>query len=75
MKLSKKEEHQLQLCLERVRDCQFRLSDCREFLVKRGWIINGLPDAIQNGYEALERTESLIMEIQKGNFAIRQQMD
>lgn len=75
MKLSKKEEHQLQLCLESVRDCQFRLSDCREFLVKRGWIINGLPDAIQDGYEALERTESLIMEIQKGNFAIRQQMD
>ena len=59
-RLNKKEEKQLYICLQRVRDTYLRLSENRKTLCRRGYIIESLSDALSDSVKVLKNAETLI---------------
>ena len=59
-RLNKKEEKQLYICLERVLDTRLRLSENRETLCRRGYIIESLSDVLSDSVKVLKNAETLI---------------
>ena len=62
-KLTKQERKQLYICQERVRDVQIRLETVREILVKKGFLIEDLPDAFEGAKEALKGADWLASDV------------
>ena len=62
-KLSKQERKQLYVCHERVRDCQTRLEAVRATLIRKSFLVEGLPDAFASAAEVMESVERLTNEI------------
>lgn len=51
------------ICQERIRDCKIRLEAVRDTLIRKGFLIKGLPDAFASAAEVLESAERLTNEI------------